>query len=321
MIRLRKSEIAFGQPLLWPVFDRDRHLLLHAGSIVESETALEQLSHKGLYRPTPAGAASHGPDKLDDLGGDPREDSWKTWKFEDLGLPLGTRLSLQKLDPDDDARYAVELQGVFKDVSLVVGIPAPGGQLVMFRQGQPLLLRAFSGTSVFAFTASVLKVRYVPTAYLHLEYPRTVDGTMLRTRKRVKVRLIAVARRQGAEASDHGVPTQVDDLSEGGARLIAKERLGEPGAEFDLVFRLRTPVGEATLNVRAILRTTAIAENGVGIAHGVQFAGLAPIEMLALEGYVAQSASSHGGHGNGAANGRNHRDTGLNGPRISGAAN
>jgi hypothetical protein len=243
-----------------------------------------------MYRAVGTGPNGHHHDALDDV--EARNETWRTWKFAELKLPLNTRLSIQKLDPDDDGRYAATLLGVFRDVSIVVNIPAPGGQLANFRQGQPLLLRAFSGTSVFAFTASVLTVRYVPAAYLHLEYPRTVDGTEVRARRRIKVKLIAVARIKGAAEADRGMPTVVDDLSVGGTRLLAKIPIGEPGTEIELAFRLKTPRGEATLDLLAVVRSVLPAGDGEGFAHGIQFTELKPIEHLALEGFVTHVMDS-----------------------------
>jgi hypothetical protein len=163
----------------------------------------------------------------------------------------------------------------------------------MFRQGQPLLLRAFSGTSVFAFTAGVLAVRYVPTAYMHLEYPRQVEGAEVRSRKRVAVRLIATVSRPDAQGSLQGsVPAQVSDLSCGGARLIARETLGEPGDVLHVAFRLATAVGEVTLKLKAAIRRNDPDGTGDGRAHGVQFTDLPPMDLLALEGYVARELAA-----------------------------
>jgi c-di-GMP-binding flagellar brake protein YcgR len=294
MIPIRKNDIALGRPLPWPVFDGDRRLLLRAGFTIETAAQLEELSRRGLYRAL--GAGSHTDDSNDDdvvAAPDARGESWQTLRFEDLRLPIGTRLSVQKLDPDDDTRYNARLYGVFKDVSLIVNVPAPGGSLAMFRQGQPLLLRAFSGTNVFAFTASVLIIRYVPTAYLHLEYPRHVDGTEVRSKQRVTVRLIASASREDPEGTEHDTrPAQVTDLSSGGARLIAREALGEPGDEVNLAFRLKTTAGEATLKLKATIRSSAPEETGSGRVHGVQFLRLEPMDLLALEGYVAHAAAT-----------------------------
>lgn len=292
MIPIRKNDITLGRPLPWPVFDGDRRLLLRAGFTIESTGQLEELSRRGLYRALGAAPREDGGEDEGAVAPDARGEGWRTLRFEELRLPIGTRLSVQKLDPDDDTRYNARLYGVFKDVSLIVNVPAPGGSLAMFRQGQPLLLRAFSGTSVFAFTADVLMIRYVPTAYLHLDYPKHVDGTEVRSKQRVTVRLIASTSRDDGNGNERDSrPAQVTDLSSGGARLIARESLGEPGDEVNLAFRLKTSAGEATLKLKATIRSSTAEEAGRGgRVHGVQFVHLEPMDLLALEGYVAHAA-------------------------------
>ncbi len=290
MIRLRENDIVIGRPLPWPVFDRDRHLLLRPGHVVETEQQLAEIGKRGLFRAAGMGPPGQPYDGADE---DVHDDNWRTWAFEDLKLPMGTRMSLRKLDPDDDGRYATTLLGILKDVSLIVGIPAPGGRLAMFRQGQPLLLRAFTGTRVFAFTASVLVVRYAPGAYIHIECPKTVDGTEVRARTRIKVRLIAVVTTGPDDSADVGRTTQVEDLSVGGARLIVAQPLGEASDELSLAFRLKAVSGEATLKLRAVIRTTVQLDDG-RVAYGVQFVDVDPIILLALEGYVARMTESGG---------------------------
>jgi c-di-GMP-binding flagellar brake protein YcgR len=294
MIPIRKSDIALGRPLPWPVFDADRQLLLRAGHIIESPGQLEEVARRGLYRVAGGGQRANGPEE--DVAAAPlekRSDGWQALRFEDLRLPIGTRLSVQKLDPDDDTRYNARLHGVFKDVSLIVNVPAPGGTLAMFRQGQPLLLRAFSGTSVFAFTAGVLAIRYAPAAYMHLEYPRQVEGAEVRSKKRVAVRLIATVSRPDAPGTlGGGVPAQVSDLSCGGARLVARGSLGDPGDVLQVAFRLATGVGEVTLKLKATIRRNDAEGTGDARAHGVEFTDLPPMDLLALEGYVAREIAA-----------------------------
>ena len=250
MIPIRKCDIALGRPLPWPVFDGDRRLLLRAGFTIETVAQLDELARRGLYRAMASGAdAGVSDDEPAARGPEGKGEVWRSLRFEELRLPLLAPLTLQKLDPDDDARYAARLHGVFKDTSIVVNIPAPGGGLAMFRQGQPLLVRAFSGTNAFAFTANVLTIRYAPAAYLHLEYPNS-----------------------------------------GGARLQVRQSLGDAGGSVGLAFRLRTQVGEATLKLKAAIRRTEPDDNGGGVSHGVQFVDLEPLDVLALEGYIACAA-------------------------------
>ncbi|MFO1414924.1 MAG: flagellar brake protein [Burkholderiales bacterium] len=283
MIRLRKADLVIGRSIPFPLFDRDRHLLLPANSVIESEAQLAEIAARGLFR-EPDGSEPKTPDTAKETG---RYEAWTEYRFEDLKLPIGTRLSVQKLDPGDDTRYTSHLVGILKDASVVVEVPAPGGELAMFRQGQAVLLRIFNGTRVFAFTANVLFVRYSPKAYMHIQWPKSVEGHVLRARNRVKVRLIAAATATTAGDAGHSHAVVTEDLSAGGARIISMVRLGDIGTEVDLAFRLRTPIGEGTLRLHARIRTEEPSRTGgKERAYGVEFVDMEPLELLTLEGYV-----------------------------------
>jgi c-di-GMP-binding flagellar brake protein YcgR len=289
MIRVRQSDLPVGEALRWPVFDRQRKLLLRAGFLVESAAQVDMLVAKGVYRSPVDGAAEAAGASADAAAGDGREEAWRTIPFESLQLGLGTPLQLQRLDQVEDVTYATKLLGMIRGRSLIVAAPAPDGKLVVLRQGQPLLVRAFSGTDVFAFCATALSVRCSPDPYVHLSYPTTVDGTRVRREKRAKVGLIASAT-LGQQADGHPLsrPVAVTDLSAGGAALRTREVLGDVGSTIGLAFRLHTAAGEATLKLEAVIRTIVPNDDGRGPQHGVEFVRMQPLEALALSGYIAR---------------------------------
>ena len=53
-----------------------------------------------------------------------------------------------------------------------------------------------------------------------------------------------------------------------------------------------TSAGEATLKLKATIRSSTAEETGGGRVHGVQFVRLEPMDLLALEGYVAHAATT-----------------------------
>jgi c-di-GMP-binding flagellar brake protein YcgR len=288
MIRVRKSDLPVGEALCWPVFDRQRKLLLRAGFLVESAAQVDMLVAQGVYRAPEDGAAETAGAGPDAAAGEGRGEAWRTIPFESLQLGLGTPLQLQRLDQVEDVTYATKLLGVIRGRSLIVAAPAPDGKLVVLRQGQPLLVRAFSGTDVFAFCATALSVRCSPDPYVHLSYPTTVDGTRVRREKRAKIGLIASATLGQAEGHPLSRPVAVTDLSAGGAALRTREVLGDVGSTIGLAFRLHTAAGEATLKLEAVIRTITANDDGKGPQHGVEFVRMQPLEALALSGYIAR---------------------------------
>ena len=47
---LRKDEISVGKPLPWPVFDKNKKLLLREGYVIETLHQVEVLCANGLFR-------------------------------------------------------------------------------------------------------------------------------------------------------------------------------------------------------------------------------------------------------------------------------
>lgn len=213
-------------------------------------------------------------------------------RFEDLHLPLGARLTIQQFDGEDDLPHMTWLCGVIEDVSLIIQNPVSEGGLVVFRAGDPLLVKTFAGTSMFAFAANVLAVHELPTPYLHVEYPRRIDGVVIRAQRRVAVNIAVETYpvvRAGASvpSSGLGLPARIRDLSSSGARMTSRVSLGDVGDEFGIRFRVATELGEVVYRLRAIVRTTTVDAMD-GFCHGVQFEHDDPIMALALEGLVVQ---------------------------------
>jgi c-di-GMP-binding flagellar brake protein YcgR len=290
MILLHKKDIAVGKPLPWPVYDADSNVLLGAGLVIESKAQLDGMlsGHRTLYRPTadwrPPAAPAVQPKP--DVASEERS---RRFDFDELHLAVGTRLQLQRLDQDENARYSTRLFGYIKDVSVMVSTPTQGGKLLLLREGQPVVVRAFSGTDAFAFTAPVLTARFAPDPYLHLAYPPYVTGAVIRRQRRVDIKLIAAISVPGQGEAQASIPARITDLSAGGARLRARTPIGEPDSPLAVSFRLQAPNGEATLTMRAVIRTAATEEGGQHI-YGVQFVDMSPLDALALEGYVVRQA-------------------------------
>ncbi len=143
MIPIRKSDIALGRPLPWPVFDGDRRLLLRAGFTIETVAQLDELARRGLYRAVASSGDAGAPDdEPAPRGADGKGEVWRSLRFEELRLPLAAPLTLQKLDPDDDARYAARLHGVFKDTSIVVNSSARANRCSCARSRAPTRSRS-----------------------------------------------------------------------------------------------------------------------------------------------------------------------------------
>lgn len=292
-----KEQIAIGRPLPFPVYDREGQLLLREGYVIESMRQFEALSESGVFRRNGSGdamiplvgvrrAERHGP-STSGAEPPPAPDAHDL-SFESLALPVGSKLQLERIG-HDERRYTTRLIGYVHGVSVLVETPLADGGIVMFREGESCIARAFSGTEAFAFTTIVVSVRYAPDAYLHLSYPKRVAGTSVRKQRRVDVRLIATVTHASATGSVT-TPSRVVDLSAGGAQIESRIALGKTGDVIEIAFRLPAPSGEATFSLDAEIRSIHPADDA-HMLHGIHFLDVQPLEALALVGYVARPAS------------------------------
>lgn len=135
--------------------------------------------------------------------------------LEEIHLQVGDLFQLQVQQENAAVRYHVKLIGYSKGASLLVTAPTIGGRMVLLRQDQPLVVRSFSGKSVYAFATSVIKVVNTPYSYLHLAFPERVRGLVVRRGARVAVSLPARVHAEGGGSTD----AQLANISISGALL------------------------------------------------------------------------------------------------------
>jgi c-di-GMP-binding flagellar brake protein YcgR len=287
MIPVRKTDVVLGKPLPYSLYDQNNKLLLKAGVVVQTQNQLDVLSERGLYRDRMAAnqvqaPASVGPD------GEPAPDKEGILlELEDIRLQIGDVLQLQGA-ADDAPRHAVKLLGYAKGRSVMVTPPMVDGAYAMVKQDAAFVVRFFSGKSVYAFPAHVLKMSNTPFPYLHLSYPKKVRGMRVRRAQRASVRLIsAVTDMYGALYAGTLV-----DISKGGALLAAKAALGEIGDLLQLKFRLQFDDIDQFVHVKAgirSVRSNADPESEAhAVQHGLEFVEVQGSDRPALSAYTYQ---------------------------------
>jgi hypothetical protein len=188
---------------------------------------------------------------------------------------------MRRVGPDE-SRYPTELIGYVRSVSVIVRMPAADGKLVLVRAGQPVIMRAFSGTDALSFHTFVIAARFSPAPYLHLQYPKAIENTVIRKQRRVDVALVASSSSSGATP----VVATVLDLSAAGARLAVLQSLGDVRGHVHVTFRLQTPAEPVTLDLDAVICSVK-RDAQDRFLHGVKFVKVEPLHALALRGYLA----------------------------------
>jgi c-di-GMP-binding flagellar brake protein YcgR len=209
--------------------------------------------------------------------------------LDEAKLQIGDALQLQSLNEQNPVRYAVSLIGFAKGKSVIVSVPEIDGKLLIIRDGQTFVVRAFSGRNVYAFTAMVIKSTSAPFPHLHLSYPADVRGLAVRKGARAKVSIIVAVSRDD-DPGFAGAGT-MDNLSISGALLVSKTGLGKKGERIVVKFKLVVAGIESFLSVPCIIRAVNADRDpsSSGENHfGVEFVDVEAQDMIVLSAFVYQ---------------------------------
>jgi c-di-GMP-binding flagellar brake protein YcgR len=207
--------------------------------------------------------------------------------LEEARLMPGDALQLQPLDGQAE-RYSVRVIGIMRGKSVLVTAPSVDGKLILVRQGQPFLIRAFSRVNVCAFKAAVLKSQLIPFPYMHLSYPDNVMIMRVRKAVRAQVQLIvAILEREGGRQLAAG---RIVDLSVGGARIQLPGAFGQVGQEVFLTFKVKLDDLEEYIATPAIVRHVEDDNSSGESARllGTQFSQLSQAHKLIIMSLVYQ---------------------------------
>lgn len=224
------KDIEIGKPLLYPLYDGNRVLLLKRGAVVESAHQCEQLIERGLYRNLKERAALTEQAPVAKEAPTSRE-SMTT--LEATKIRIGDALQMQS--SAEAPRLTVKLIGYLKGRGLIVSVPESDGEFVMLKEGQSFIVRFFSGQNAYAFTSVVARQTSVPFPQVYLSYPREVRGLVIRKDSRIDVDLIASISLEDESGVSAG---KIVNLSTGGAALRAKGRLGGKGDTISVKFKI-----------------------------------------------------------------------------------
>jgi hypothetical protein len=220
---------------------------------------------------------------------DPHQPAVTLGSFDQLQLHIGDRLQLELAPEGARNQYFTLLIGYAPGHSVLVRTPLVQSLPVPVREGEPALVRTFSGRHASTFETTVLRSSRAPFPYLHLAYPQTVKQALIRGALRVRVSLPGTSARAG---SDEPRAIVVSDLSVSGAMLECGEALGEAGDKVELAFKFVVQPNnyevKLALNteIQSVKSRPAGAENV--FVHGVRFMRLHTTETLLLQSYIQQ---------------------------------
>lgn len=299
LIPLRRIDLTLGEALPWAVYDKNQNLLLRPGDVIRTRPQMESLLKKGLYRFPKSAQPDHADMVvMPQIDGIQDSNAANTYDFDDMELPIGSRLQLQSNTEQNPERHTAKYLGHIKGSSLMISTPVVDGKVLFLREGQSFIVRAFTGKTAFGFSASILRVYNAPIPYLHLSYPKQLHGVEIRGTKRLEVNIIATAEAYEPDNSP-ALPCLIINVSPNGALVAAENKLGNVGSAVKLAFRVRIGPIDGYISTKGTIRSITSVKDSAhelkyNIHHGMQFTELQQQDILLLHSLAYQKMCENG---------------------------
>jgi len=206
------------------------------------------------------------------------------YQFEDMRLKVGDRLQIQLPSNVAQDRQIVKLIGYVEKLCLLITAPSGAGFVKSLVEGDRIVVRVFLGQGAFGFACFLDRIIRLPFEYLHLSFPREIQGLMIRKAPRVKTDIGLTIKTPAGK-----VDAFVANLSATGMSLRTQTQLGAKGDE--LSFTLPLALYDVKTEIKLwgkICAITSIPLEGGGEEHqfGIELLNVRPEETLILQSVV-----------------------------------
>jgi c-di-GMP-binding flagellar brake protein YcgR len=201
-------------------------------------------------------------------------------------IGIGESLQLQDFSSAQQ-RYYVKPIGYLNKRSVLVSHPMQDEKLLFVKEGESFMVRGFSRTKTYEFSANVISVCLAPYPYLHFSFPAQINTMNMRSTLRIRLKLVCSIESQSAALK---VPATIEDMSVSCARIQVKTEFGQVDEEVKVSFRL--PIdGEIQLFVvpsviRNVRNETDSTTGDRLVMHGLEFFQPEGIERMALQNFI-----------------------------------
>ena len=202
-------------------------------------------------------------------------------------LYIGTRLQLRTNGDNCVAEQFSTLVGLVRDEFLLVKSPVVRNTPFVYYAGEEIMVRAFTGTIIYGFSATVVRTFLSPLYYMHLSYPRDVTISALRSTLRFRIKLPAILSYKDHEGIARSNPATILNLSISGA-AIESSLLLEIGQKMDFLFSVFIDGDERPIRTDAIVRSVTSqavnkGEDEVQFAYGLQFKDMSAEHQISIK--------------------------------------
>ncbi len=221
----------------------------------------------------------------------PKVDDLLNNTFEEMQLKVGDRLQIMPVAMVKNSKnstnhdYAtVMLIGYIQDKTVLTSIPqSPYFKASPLIEGDEVIVRYFSGESLFSFNVFVEKNIYQPFKYIHLSFPRSISSQTIRKSKRIKSNIEVTINNGSTEAI-------ITNISSTGAKIQTATDLGEPGTLISLSFSVGIHGQQLEIKTRAMIRSINYTNENdkANLNFGVEFTELKPGQVVTLQSLIYQ---------------------------------
>ncbi len=205
----------------------------------------------------------------------------------DLNLMVGVGLQLGK--KGSDTQYLVELLGYRVGEGIIISAPQETDERLAVKEGDEVTVRYLGGVSHYAFRSQVIHISHEPYLHIHLAYPGGIEATM--TRRAARVALKQQAIRLAINDQGKNISVAMEDISHGGARLVASQLLGSEGEHFSIDMPTQAPDRETMLTLGCVVRHVR-EEQGDGESiyhHGIEFQNMDATASTFISRFIRQN--------------------------------
>jgi c-di-GMP-binding flagellar brake protein YcgR len=279
---LAPDAIAVGEPLAWPVVDRDGTLLLDAGAVLVAEAERSFLfQHFAPHR---------GDVQRPDAAPEAVEASGAPASTREMHLSIGALMGLRpQLGASGAPMHPCRLIGFAPNETLFATMPYVDGRAIGVTPGENVEIVAIASQAVYRFVCTVDAIGHSPLEYLVLSKPANIRR--LRERRSIRVRAqFPVRYGIGEDGTGFDGVALARGISARGLSLSAAWALGKIGERLRIAFALRSGDTHTTIETSAIIRNVQTEpDKPTEPAHatlGLELDRLMPAEQMAMKVYV-----------------------------------
>jgi c-di-GMP-binding flagellar brake protein YcgR len=221
-----------------------------------------------------------------------------TIEFEDMNLQVGVRLQIMASQATNPTVHYTTLIGFVSGEYLLLKIPQENAAM---HAGDSVIVRVFSGVSVFTFGSKVESVVTAPRAFMLLAFPTAIQKVGLRKAVRVKANL-PVKIKSAQDPTSFKMAT-LSDISMSGALVSTVRPLGTAGDLIDIEFTLRDQASNrdvtitTTASIRSVQQSAGSTADGATFhtvySHGINFHDIDASEQVILQNFVYETLLIH----------------------------